>query len=347
MARSLPATPHARADGKANRAEASAAHRDARDAYRDVPILQRPTWDNDIAAYFFLGGISSGAFVLGALAEAVGGPDRRSLARAAHLVSFAAMLPCPVFLIDDLGKPSRFYHMLRIFKPSSPMNLGSWTLTAHGLFSTLLAASSLAESGKLPLVGRLVAALPRRAVAVGGIPTALTLGGYTGVLLGTTSVPVWAESPLLGGLFMASSLNTGAAATTLVSAITGREQPGEDHVIAPFTIALGTAELALLTGYVTTSGRAARPLLHGREAMLLLGTVATSLAALALEIAGERAPGNRRRYRALGALATLIGGACLRWAIVRAGHVSAADREGTLAATQPSREAPGWGSVKP
>ncbi|MCA1668196.1 MAG: polysulfide reductase NrfD, partial [Thermomicrobia bacterium] len=94
----------------------SAAHAHARDAYQDVPILQTPTWDNDIAAYFFLGGISSGAFVVGALADLTGGEKRRGLARAAHLVSLLTLLPCPAFLIDDLGKPSRFHHMLRIFK---------------------------------------------------------------------------------------------------------------------------------------------------------------------------------------------------------------------------------------
>ncbi len=96
----------------------------ARDAYKDVPILQTPTWNNDIAAYFFLGGVSSGAFALGALLDGTGS-GRRKLARTAQIVSFATMLPCPALLIDDLGKPSRFHHMLRIFKPSSPMNLGS------------------------------------------------------------------------------------------------------------------------------------------------------------------------------------------------------------------------------
>lgn len=315
----------------------------ARDAYKDVPILQRPTWDNDIAAYFFLGGISSGAFVLGALLDIAGGPERRGLARTAQMVSFAAMLPCPAFLIDDLGRPSRFHHMLRIFKPSSPMNLGSWTLTGHGVFTTLLAARSLAEAGKLPLVGRLLGAAPERAIAMGGFPVALALGGYTGVLLGTTSVPVWSTSPLLGALFMTSALSTGAAATAATAALTGRGQPGDDAMLGPFNVALGGAELALLGGYLATSGRAAQPLLRGREGALLLGAVVASVAALALDVVGMRSPRHGRRSSALAAGAVLAGGACLRWAIVRAGHVSAADREGTLVATRPSREAPGWG----
>ncbi len=332
-----------RADGRDGRTarpgRAVAAHARARDAYKDVPILQTPTWGNDIAAYFFLGGVSSGAFILGALLEGAG-PERRGLARTAQIVSFAAMLPCPALLIDDLGKPSRFHHMLRIFKPSSPMNVGSWALTLHGLFATVAAARHLAEAGKAPVIGNLLRAIPGRALAVVGFPTALTLGGYTGVLLGTTSVPVWSTSPLLGGLFMASALNTGVAATVAAASLTGNDA---DHaLLGPFNIAIGCTELALFAGFLATSGRAARSLMHGREASLLAGAVAGSIAALALDSAAMRAPAHAGRLNLAGAIAALIGGACLRWGMVRAGHVSAADREETLAATEPSREAPGW-----
>jgi len=317
----------------------------ARDAYKDVPILQPPTWNNDIAIYFFLGGVSSGAFVLGTLLDAAGTKEHR-LARAAKFVSFGTMLLCPPFLIHDLGRRTRFHHMLRIFKPSSPMNLGSWVLTTHGLFATLVAMCQLAKAGKLPLIGPIVRAVPEQFLTIGGVPTALTLGGYTGVLIGTTSIPVWSTSPLLGGLFMASALSTGAAATVLAAALTGEDDPRGQAAVAPFRIAAGCAEIALLGGYLVTSGEAVRPLLKGRELLLLLGAIIGTVAALVLEV---RASANTRRSRptrpasATGAALTLIGGACLRWAIVRAGHVSAADREGTIAATKPSKNAPGWG----
>ncbi len=321
---------------------AAPVHTRARDAYRDVPILQTPTWNNDIAAYFFLGGVSSGAFVLGALIEA-GGTKRQALARTARIVSFAAMLPCPALLIDDLGKPSRFHHMLRIFKPSSPMNVGSWALTSHGLFATLAAARQLAGAGKVPIGGALLRAIPERALAVSGFPSALTLGGYTGVLLGTTSVPVWSTSPLLGALFMASALNTGVAATVTAATLTGNDGPGDHAALGPFTVAMGCSEIALLAGFLATSGGSVRSLLHGREGLLLAGAVAGSVAAVALDSAAIRAPAHARRLSLLGAIATLIGGACLRWGIVRAGHLSAADREQILDATKPSKGAPGWG----
>lgn len=318
------------------------AHEDPSDAYTGVPILQKPSWNNEVAAYFYLGGISSGAYLLGALAD-LSGEKWRSLAHTAHVVSFAAMVPCAPLLIDDLGKPSRFYHMMRLFKPSSPMNLGSWTLLVHSGFATLLAAHALADWGKLPILGSLAKILPSRIVGAGGMLPAMTLGGYTGVLIGTTSVPVWSISPVLGGLFMASALATGTSAVALASILSGRDTPAEHVVLASISMAAGASELCLAGGYLATSGRAATPLLTGVDGALLLGAVTTSATALALELAGLRGHTRQRVFSALAAGVTLAGGAMLRWAVIRAGHTSAGDRDANLEAMRPSSQNPGWG----
>src|SRR5207237_4317140 len=133
-----------------------AAHLRARDAYKDVPILKRPTWNNEVAVYFFFGGISAGAALIGSLADVFGGERRKELARTANYVAFVALLPCPPLLIADLGTPSRFHHMLRVFKPSSPMNLGSWALFTNGAVTTLTVICMLAREGNGPVVGRLL-----------------------------------------------------------------------------------------------------------------------------------------------------------------------------------------------
>jgi formate-dependent nitrite reductase membrane component NrfD len=318
------------------------AHANPRDAYRDVPLLVRPTWNHEVAAYFYFGGISSGAYVVGALAELVGGPRLATVARRARWVAFAAMLACPPLLIDDLGTPSRFHHMLRIFKPSSPMNLGAWTLTVHGAFATLLAAHQLAAAGKLPLLGPPLRSLPAQPLAAAGLLPAVTLGGYTGVLLGTTSVPVWSTSPLLGGLFMASSLSTGGAAVGLAEAAFGGEERASE-ALTPLNLAFGAADLALVGAYVATSGAARKTLLRGKTRLLLLGATAATATGIALDLAARNGAGNGRLLRGLAAAATLTGGAFLRWGVVGAGQVSASDRETTLEAASPSKAAPGWG----
>ena len=320
-----------------------AAHAGTRDAYRGVPILQKPRWRNEIAAYFYLGGISSGSFLLGMLADTAGGGRRQRLARTAHFVSFATLVPCPFLLIGDLGKKSRFHHMLRIFKPSSPMNLGAWSLTAHGAFATLAAMRELAGEGRLPLIGGLVTLLPKEIISAAGAPSALALGGYSGVLLGTSSIPVWYKSPLLGGLFMASAVSTGVSAVSLASTASGRDAPSERDALVLFSLAAGVAELILFAGYLATSGRAARALLRGREGALMVGALAAIAAGTGLEGAGALVLGPARRLGSLASVAALIGGALLRWAVVLAGRRSATDREGTLEAMSGTNGSPGWG----
>src|SRR3954451_15312701 len=128
-----------------------AAHLDPRDAYKDVPILKQPTWNNEVAAYFFFGGISGGAPLVGSLAEVFGGEKRRSLARPAHYVSFATLLPCPPLLIYDLGVPTRFHHVLRVFKPGSPMNVGSWPLVLHRAGATVMVMKMFSEDHRVPV----------------------------------------------------------------------------------------------------------------------------------------------------------------------------------------------------
>ncbi len=337
---------------KANAPESSngrygAAHARARDAYRDVPILQKPPWKNAISAYFFLGGVSSGAFVLGTLLDTLDGERRAELARTAHYVAFATMVPCAPLLIYDLGKRSRFHHMLRIFKPSSPMNLGAWALTVHGAFTTATALRDLAGEDALPggpALNDIVALLPRRALVVAGMPSALTLGGYTGVLIGTSSVPVWYKSPLLGALFMASAMNTGTAAVSLVSTLTGRATPGEHRLFTPFNVALGTTETVLLGAYLATSGPAAKPLLRGKLGLTTAVAAAGTLGATALDAAGLLTGQSRSGRGVAAAALTLLGGVALRWGTVFAGHTSAADREGTVEAMKGTAKDPGWGA---
>ena len=312
-----------------------------RDAYQGVPILKAPLWNHEVAAYFYLGGMSAGAALVGSLAGLTGGEQHRALAHTAHYVAFAAFLPCPPLLIDDLGVPARFHHMLRVFKPASPMNLGAWVFLVHGAVAGLTAGRALAAEDRLPLLGPLLRLVPERALAGLALPGALMLAGYTGVLLGTTSIPVWYTSQLLGGLFTASAISTGVAAVALAGTLTHSMSEADRQALTTFGLVSGCAEMALLGGYLATSGRAAVPYLRGEGRLLMAGAVVALAASIALEAAATLR-GHRRPSVATGVLA-LASGALLRWAVVRAGRASARDREGTLEAMKPRRGYPGWG----
>ena len=269
------------------------------------------------------------------------GERRRDIAHAAYLISFAAVLPCPVCLIADLGRPARFMHMLRIFKPPSPMNLGAWTLVAHSGFATLAAAASLARMAVLPLAGPLLRPVPLALIGAPGLPIALTLGGYTGVLLGTTSIPVWYTGARLGALFTASSLSTGVAAIARVGAAVGAVDERHHDALVPLGLELNVTEIAILGG-LATSGSAATPLLRGSHGVQIATAAGALLGAAACEVATMLLPRQRRLLGTVGGVATLAAVALIRWSIVHAGHTSADDREGTLEAMSASASSPGW-----
>jgi threonine/homoserine/homoserine lactone efflux protein len=142
---------------------------------------------------------------------------------------------------------------------------------------------------------------------------------------------------------MSSAFSSGVAATSLLGEITRRETEEEELELAEIGLMSGLTEAALLAGYVATTGPAAKPLLSGVPGKLLTGAAACMLIAAALEAASVLSERKRRSTTMAAAVVSLAGAAMLRWAVVRAGRASAADREGTLDAMQPREDNPGWG----
>lgn len=308
-----------------------AARREDRPGYAGQPVLNPPPWHHLIVWYFFLGGISGAAYLIAALARWFGGARGRPVTRAGHLVSAAAIAPAPALLILDLGRPARFHHMLRLVKPLSPMNLGSWAFAGFSAASLLGGLRTLARgAAPLPaLVGRLGRLVPDLLTLPGSV-CALFFSGYTGTLLAATAVPLWARTPLLGPLFMSSAAATGGAAVQAVLAVTGEDGSALE---APERAAL-VGEAALAATWLRGLGPVVRrPLTTGRERGLFWGGyVGAGLALpLAISLLPPRAR-HRRTTRLAGAAATLAGGFCLRAAVVRGGGESALDPEAVLGA---------------
>src|SRR5258708_17844226 len=159
------------------------------------PVVRAPTGDGYITWYFFFGGLAAGCYVIASIAALFGSREDRAVARAGYYLSLLSLVPCPLLLIKDLGRPGRFLHMLRIFKVKSPMSTGTWGLVSFSLFSGVTAVIQAARDGMLGRSwgARVLAALPHRLLAVPGTTLGVFLGGYNGVLLTATSVPLWAR----------------------------------------------------------------------------------------------------------------------------------------------------------
>lgn len=310
--------------------------------YYGIPFLKRPTWKWQIASYFFFGGISGASFALATVARWAGGERTAEMRRLAHEVSFLTLLPCPALLIGDLGKPSRFYHMLRVWKPGSPMNLGTWILTTFGGIVSLTAAQALGEQIDTPGVSRLLRALPARAVEAAGLPAAIGITIYEGALLAGTSVPVWNQTPLMGLIFGASSLASAAESIKLAALLRAPEAiPEWAPSLDWATRAARALEWGTIVLHLRQSGLAGRPLRRGLRGAQLFGSFGLTLAAAALPVLPARSEHKPRRAL-WGALLGLAGTFLLRWVLVHAGQQAADDQQAAHAATRPTERAPGW-----
>ena len=157
------------------------------------PFVASPDWHGWIIAYFYIGGIAAGAHAAASLTRLLGDDDDRRAARAADYLATPLVALCGIFLIVDLGRPERFWHMLiqsetfrPMFKPWSPMSAGSWGLSAFGASAGLWLVATLAEDGKLGLgrfaglASRLHRGVVGRVLALGGFAVSCFLGAYTG-----------------------------------------------------------------------------------------------------------------------------------------------------------------------
>lgn len=295
-----------------------------------------PHWGWYVVLYFFLGGLAAGCYFIATMLDVAGDPRDRDLVRVGYLVAFPLVVICGLLLIIDLGVPLRFWHMLveskhppmPLIKPWSPISLGSWGLTAFGFFSFVSFIGALVEAGRLrqPTLVRLdrwARSRPRPLAVLWAILGAFFgffLAGYTGVLVGGTSLAVWHNARVLGGLFLASAASTSYALLLLIALRHGRRY--RDSTVAKLERADRWAigiELLLLVAMLVLLGGLARPFITGGYgALFWVGVVAVGLLApLVLHRYRPRDWDDERRAL-VSATCVLVGGLLLRFVIVMA-----------------------------
>src|SRR5262245_44682810 len=155
-----------------------------------------------------------------------------------------------------------------MLKWSSPMSLGSWGISAFGLFALLSTLAALEEGGTLPWVRqrKLQAGFLDKLIRVLGIMCGFFVAGYTGILLSVTNRPIWVDMPLLGILFLSSAGSTAAAALILL----GLWRGADDTVRQLSRLHRGAMVLAFLAliALVISLGPVAHVWLSGRGGLL-------------------------------------------------------------------------------
>lgn len=278
-------------------------------SYYGRPVINEPVWEApDIPGYLFLGGLAGAGSVVAAAAQLTG---RRQLTRTLKVGSTAAAGLSLVALVHDLGRRDRFLNMLRVFKPTSPMSVGSWILAAYGPAATVAAASEV--TGVLPGIGSLATA---GAAALGP-----ALATYTAALIANTAVPAWHDAHRQLPFVFAASAVTSAAGLGLLGAPVRECGP-----VRALAVAGGVAELATVRTMQRRMGISAEVFEQGQAKRY--HRLATAL--IAAGTAGTAA-GWRSRVAAAGAGACLLAGSALtRFAIFEGGIASAKDPKYTV-----------------
>ncbi|MFE6401037.1 NrfD/PsrC family molybdoenzyme membrane anchor subunit [Streptomyces alboflavus] len=288
------------------------------DSYYGRPVIKAPSWQaRDIAGYFFFGGLAGAGSVFAAAAQLTGRGHTATALKVSSLVGVSLSVAA---LVHDLGRPARFAYMLRVFKPTSPMSVGSWLLSAYGPAAGAAAASAV--TGRLPRAG---------AVATG---TAAVLGpavaAYTGVLAADTAVPAWHGAHRELPYLFTASATAAAAGMALVAG------PASEN--SPARCAAGLAALAdsvVMKATERRLGTVAETYRRGRAGTLLRTAQALTLAGAT----GAVVLGRGRRAAVVSGLALLAGSACTRFGVFAAGVASARDPKYTVG---PQRERVEW-----
>ncbi|HXE56208.1 MAG TPA: NrfD/PsrC family molybdoenzyme membrane anchor subunit [Tepidisphaeraceae bacterium] len=311
-----PPTPYAQDPGKEH-------------SYYNVSMLKSPPWKWEIASYFFLGGMSAGAYTIGRLADRCGGKQCRDIARAAAYLSLASFLPCPPLLIHDLGDPKRFHHMLRVFKPTSPMSMGTWAIIGYSGMSAAEAfrqwmLDHFPEENRGFVLRNITRGIELVHDAA-GVPLALMVAGYTGVLLSSTSNPLWSKNKWIGPVFSASAMATGAAGTSLFMSLFSPDSSDRSlRSLEKVDTLAHIAEAICLAGYFRQAGAKAHALRQGQ----MKTHMQVSIGSLILSELLKLIPFRGRARRTLGMISSilsLVSGFSLRWAMVYGGHEAAND----------------------
>lgn len=184
--------------------------------YANITVTKAPAWHGVIAWDALFNGMAMGLFLAAAVSELAAPAVFRSVAKVAYPVALVLLLMDLAMLVFDLGDPFRFHHMLRVFKPGSPMSVGTWCLTIFSLPLTVAAGLSvLAEFGWDFERARILA------VIVGLLP-GFGAAAYKGVLLSTNAQPGWKDARWLGACLTNSALLLGCGELLVLSALMGQ-----------------------------------------------------------------------------------------------------------------------------
>jgi polysulfide reductase chain C len=206
------------------------------------------TWAMPVILDLFFAGLAAGAFCFAVLTSRRHGEGFLAVSRVAALLAPLSVAFGLSMLVLDLRYKTRFWFTMTVFNRDSPMSLGVWLLTLFSVIAALYAIFWIPAfvRERIPVIGRWPLWSQQRVRDVlgrAGVPVALLVSIYTGVLLSATSIPLW-RNLALPALFCFSSMATGFAAGLLLALLFS---PGkrQEIIAGPFQWLQGSYRVLL------------------------------------------------------------------------------------------------------
>lgn len=283
--------------------------------YYGMPLLKRPQWKAEIPLYFFCGGAAGASAVIAAIAD-ISGSDN-GLAYDARAFAAIGGIVSPALLIADLGMPSRFLNMFRVFKFQSPMSVGSWTLMA---FCSNAAAAAFLSAWQRRFSLAKPFRIFRTAAQLISALTGSVVASYTGVLVGATAIPVWNQNAAILPVHFAAS---GMAAASALLELRGNDSPALNAI----GIVTSLGESAIGASIELRKDPALKPLKSGSSGWLTrLGGFLSGPLPLILRLLSIGTDQSRKtKLRKIAAASAIAGSLATRFAWTDAGSASVKD----------------------
>ena len=129
-------------------------------------------WGLDVPVYIFLTGMSAGSFIVSSLGL-FGIKKYQSISRIAAVQAVILLMIAPVVLLLAMGHPERFWMLYLSPNPTSVISWGSYLLLIYPVVCVLYVFFQIKNDDR-----------KARFFGILGVPLAIMVHGYTGVLLG-------------------------------------------------------------------------------------------------------------------------------------------------------------------
>ncbi|KGQ37371.1 cytochrome c nitrite reductase subunit NrfD [Gallibacterium genomosp. 1] len=195
-------------------------------------------WDEIIAIYLFLLGISAGATMIAVLLKRSGiagsNPSENNIIRCAAIIAPTTLLLGLTILIFHLTKPWTFWYLMFNYHHTSIMSMGVMLFQVYMvflllwlafIFKALIAQLIKRFLPKLAFINNIIEKLERFSSPVEIILVFLSvlLGAYTGFLLSALISYPMLNNPVLPALFLASGTSSGIAALMMATLLFTKE----------------------------------------------------------------------------------------------------------------------------